>query len=177
MIEVRTGELGVVAGEVGADAVVRPVGTDFSAVTPAMRRFEQAAGEAVAKQSRLLGEIPLGAAVITAGGELPVDLIVHVAVRSPVENATRPVVRQGLVNALRRLNEWGAKTAAVAPLGTGAANLDAETAADLMLSTLAEHRAGSELERIVVVVEDAYQEAAFTGAVLRHLGDQAGTGA
>ena len=177
MIEVRTGELAEVAAEVAADAVVRPVGTDFSAVTPAMRRFEQAAGEAVAEQCRLLGDIPMGAAVITAGGALAVDLIVHVAVRSPDENATRPVVRQGLVNALRRLNEWGATSVAMAPLGTGAANLDAETAADLMLSTLVEHGSGVELERIVVVVEDAYQDAAFTSAALRHLGDQAGTGA
>ena len=177
MIEVRTGELADVAAEVRADAVVRPVGTDFSAVTPAMRRFEQAAGEAVAEQCRLLGDIPLGAAVITAGGALAVDLIVHVAVRSPVENATRPVVRQGLVNALRRLSEWGAKTAAMAPFGTGAANLDAETAADLMLATLAEHGGAGALDRVVVVVEDGYQEAAFTGAVLRHLGDQASAGA
>lgn len=177
MIEVRIGELAAVATEAGVDAVVRPVAADFSAVTPAMRRFEQAAGEAVAEQCRLLGDIPLGSAVITAGGALEANLIVHVAVRSATENATRPVVRQGFVNALRRLDEWGARTVAVAPLGTGAGNLDAETAADLMLSTLAGQRSEDGPERVVIVVEDAYQEAAFRGAALRHMGDQAGTGA
>lgn len=177
MIEVRLGELAVVSGEVGADAIVRPVTTDFSPVTAAMRRFEEAAGEAVAEQSGLLGDIPLGAAVITAAGDLDADLIIHVAVRSPTENATRPVIRQGLVNALRRVAEWGAETVAVAPLGTGAGNLDAETAADVMLAILAENTAsGDGPGHVVLVVEDGYQQAAFTGAVLRHVGDQAGIG-
>lgn len=172
MIEVRRGEL----AEVEADAIVRPVGTDFSAVTPAMRRFELAAGEAVAEQCRRLGEIPMGSAVITAAGELGADLIVHVAVRSATENATRPVVRQGFLNALRRVAEWEADTIAVAPLGTGAGNLDAETSADIMLTVLAEQVHGAGLPvRVVLVVEDAYQEAAFVGAVGRHIGEQAGT--
>ena len=173
MIVIERGEL----HDVAADAIVRPVATDFSAVTPAMRRFEQAAGEAVMQQCRQLGEIPPGSAVITAGGDLEADVIVHVAVRSTTENATRPLVRQGLVNALRRVTEWGAESVALAPLGTGAGNLDAETAADLMLEVLADHRAGSDQPgRVVVVVEDEYQEAAFRGAVARHLGGQASIG-
>ena len=173
MIEVRLGELAAVA----ADAIVRPVATDFTAVTPAMRAFERAAGEAVAAQCERLGEIPVGSAIITAGGALDVDLIVHVAVRSRTENASRPVIRQGMVNALRRVADWEAETVAMAPLGTGAGNLDAETAADIMLGVLAEHRAdGGAPERVIIVVDDTYQEAAFTAAVHRHLGDQAGIG-
>ncbi len=178
MIEIRAGELAEVAAEIGADAIVRPVSTDFSPVTRTMRRFEEAAGEAVAEQCRAVGDIPLGSAVITAAGALDADLIVHVAVRSPEENPSRPGVRRGFTNALRRLAEWGAGTVVVAPLGTGAGNLDAETAADIMLSVLAEQADGEGTpERVVVVVEDEYQQAAFAGAALRHLGDQAGTGA
>lgn len=173
MIEVRLGEL----HEEEAEALVRPVATDFTAVTPAMRRFEQAAGDAVAEQCRMLGEIPPGSAVITAPGELGAEVIVHVAVRSSTENATRPVVRLGLINALRRLTEWEASTVAMAPLGTGAGNLDAETSADLMLEVLAEHVAETgRPERVTLVVEDAYQEAAFTRAVARHMGGQASIG-
>ncbi|NIP79009.1 MAG: hypothetical protein GWM90_07330, partial [Gemmatimonadetes bacterium] len=52
MIEVRLGELAAVA----ADAIIRPVATDFTAVTPAMRAFERAAGGAVAAQCERLGE-------------------------------------------------------------------------------------------------------------------------
>ena len=173
MIEVRLGELATVR----TDAIVRPVATDFTAVTPAMRRFEQAAGDAVAAQCAQLGEIPGGSAIITAGGDLDVELIVHVAVRSRTENASRPVIRQGMINALRRIADWEAKAVAIAPLGTGAGNLDAETAADIMLEVLAEQLGDDGMpERVVLVVDDPYQEAAFKAAVHRHLGDQAGVG-
>ncbi len=172
MIEVRVGDL----SEAAVDAIVRPVAADFSAVTPAMRRFEQAAGESVAEQCRRMGEIPVGSAIITAAGALDADLIIHVAVRSGTENATGTAVRQGFLNALRRAAEWGSRSIAVAPLGTGAANLDAETAADIMLEVLAARvREGGGPERVVLVVEDAYQESAFVNAVNRHLGERTGT--
>ena len=172
MIEVRVGDL----AEAAVDAIVRPVAADFSAVTSAMRRFEQAAGESVARQCRRMGEIPVGSAIITAAGALDAQLIIHVAVRSDTENATGAVVRQGFLNALRRAAEWDARSIAAAPLGTGAATLDAETAADIMLEVLAERvRAGDGPERVVLVVEDAYQEAAFANAVSRHLGERTGT--
>ncbi|MFW5946964.1 MAG: macro domain-containing protein, partial [Gemmatimonadota bacterium] len=93
MIEVRIGDL----ADATADALIRPVATDFSAVTPAMRRFDGAAGTAVAEQCARLGEIPMGSAVITAAGDLDAQVIVHVAVRSSTENASRPVVRQGFL--------------------------------------------------------------------------------
>lgn len=173
MIEVRRAEL----AEVGAGAVLRPVACDFAPVNPAMGRFDRAAGPAVAEQCRQLGEIPMGSAVITAAGELSVDFVVHVAVRSVDEPSTPSVVQRGLLNGLRRLEEWGIGSVAIAPLGTGAGNLDAEESAGAMLPVLAEHlRNTGHLERVVLVVEDAYQEAAFRGAVARHAAELAGTG-
>lgn len=172
MIRIRVGDL----SEAAADAIVRPVAADFSAVTPAMRRFEQAAGESVAEQCRRMGEIPLGSAIITAAGDLDAQFIIHVAVRSAAENATATVVRQGFLNALRRAAEWDAGSIAVAPLGTGAGNLDAETSADIMLEVLAERvRSGDGPDQVVLVVEDEYQETAFRSAVDRRLGQETGT--
>lgn len=173
MIEVRVAEL----AEVEAGAVVRPVACDFTPVNPAMRRFDQEAGPAVAEQCRRMGEVPMGSAVITAGGELPADFVVHVAVRSTDEAATPAVVRRGLLNGLRRLEEWGIRSVALAPLGVGAGNLDAEESAAAMLPVLVDHvRATGHLERVVLVVEDAYQEAAFAAAVASFAKELAGTG-
>lgn len=164
MIEVRVAELaGLEAG-----AVMRPVSSDFSPVTPAMRRLDEAAGPAVAAQCARLGDLPVGSAVITAGGALPAGFIVHVAVRSPEENATQAGIRRGLRNGLRRLVEWEIESVAVAPLGTGAGNLDAEEAAAVMVPVLAEHlRSEAYPSRVVVAVEDAYQEGVFAAAVER----------
>jgi O-acetyl-ADP-ribose deacetylase (regulator of RNase III) len=172
MIDVRVGSLEAVA----AGAAVRPVASDFSPVTPAMARFDRAAGPAVAAQCERLGDLPLGSAVITAGGSLAVPFIVHVAVRSTEDNATSSVVRLGLVNGLRRLEEWAIEDAAIAPMGTGAGNLDPEEAAEVMVPVLADHLRGSAYPtRVVLVVDDDYQRAAFVAALARHAGELAGT--
>ncbi len=173
MIEVRVAEL----TEVAAEAVLRPVSADFSAVTPAMRRFDQVAGPQVAAQCARLGEIPVGSAVITQAGDLQADYIVHVAVRSAEENPSRTAVQRGLLNGLRRLQQWGIETVAVTPLGVGAGNLDAEESADAMLPVLVEHlRNSAHPSTVILVVEDAYQREAFGAAVARHAGERAGTG-
>ncbi len=169
MIEVRVGELATAP----TGAVVRPVATDFSPVTPAMRRFDEVAGPAVTEQCARLGDLPLGSAVITAAGELPTGFIVHVAVRSPTDNPTSAIVRQGLRNALRRLTDWDVESVALAPLGTGAGNLDAEESAAAMIPLLAEY----ERERgrplgMSVLVEDAYQKAAFEAELARLTGSR-----
>jgi O-acetyl-ADP-ribose deacetylase len=173
MIEVRIGRL---EDEV-VEAVLLPVSFDFSPVNPAMSRFQRAAGPAVAEQCARVGELPVGSAVITPGGDLPARFVVHAAVRSREENVTVGIVRRALLNGLRRLDEWGVGTVAVAPFGTGAGNLDAEEAAEAMLPTLAHHlRSSDRLSRVALVVEDEYQRSAFAAAVARHAPELAATG-
>lgn len=167
MIRVEIGDLTTVR----AEAIIRPVSTDFSPVTPSMRRLDEAAGPLVEQQCQRLGEMPVGSAAITAAGELPADFLIHVAVRSPLDNVSPAAVRRGLTNALRRLAEWDIATAALAPLGVGAGNLDAEEAAALMVPLLVEHaRAGTGTARLTVVVEDDYERSAFEAALTRHGG-------
>lgn len=173
MIEVVVGQL----EEAAAGAALRPVACDLAPVNPAMARFDRAAGEAVEQQCRQLGELPLGSAVITAGGDLAVPFVVHVAVRSAEEATTASVVGRGLLNGLRRLEEWGIEAVAMAPLGTGAGNLDAEESAEAMLPVLARHlQSASYPSHVTIVVENDYQRAAFAAAVARHAPDRARTG-
>ncbi|HUG40059.1 MAG TPA: macro domain-containing protein [Longimicrobiales bacterium] len=172
MIEVRIAEL----ADIEAGAVMRPVASDFSPVTPAMRRLDLAAGPMVEQQCARMGELPVGSAVITAGGGVAAAFIVHVAVRSAEENATETGVRRGLRNGLRRLVEWEIESVAVAPLGTGAGNLDAEEAAEVMIPVLAEHlRAAPYPSRVALVVDDEYQLSVFAAAVERLAGAERGS--
>lgn len=171
MIEVRVGELAAAV----AGAVIRPVAADFSPVTPAMRRFSEAAGPVPAEQCAALGELPLGSAVITAAGAVEADFIVHVAIRTATDNPTPAVVRQGLLNALRRIDDWAIDVVALAPLGTGAGNLDAEESASVMVPVLLSYeRESGRSFQATIVVEDAYQEAVFGAAVARLTGAQPG---
>lgn len=135
MIRIVVGDL----ADTTAEAVLRPVSSEWTAVTPAMRRLEVAAGPTVEAQCRTLGELPVGSAVITPAGELSARFMIHVVVRSIDEPVTETGVRRGFQNGLRRLTEWGIAQVAMPPLGTGAGNLDADEAAAIMVPALLEH--------------------------------------
>jgi len=158
VIRVERGELAAAT----AAAVLRPVTSEWAAVTPASRRLEVALGTSLAEQCRATGELPVGAALVTPGGALGFELAVHVAVRS----ATEPVSPAGVVRALRaglrRLDEWGVRSVAMPPLGTGAGNLDIEEAAELSIPVLLEHMDSCAFPgEVVIVVESEYEQDVF----------------
>jgi O-acetyl-ADP-ribose deacetylase len=165
LIAVRQGEI----AEARTTAILRPVTAEWSAVNPAMRRLELAAGPTLEAQCSRLGELPVGSAVITpAGGALHVQLMVHVIVRSAVEPVSEAGIVRALQNGLRRLAEWGVESVALPPLGTGAGNLDAEDSARLMLPLLLEATAREGgLARVEIVVDSAYELEVFLGCAGR----------
>jgi O-acetyl-ADP-ribose deacetylase len=171
VIRIVQGEL----ADAAIDAVLRPVTAEWTPVTHAMRRLEMAAGEAPAEQCRRLGELPVGSAVITPAGDLPAQFLIHAVVRSVDEPVTGSGVRRALLNGLRRLAEWGIERVAMAPLGTGAGNLDADEAAAIMIPVLIEHMQGdgppSEVE---IYVDTEYEKDAFERQLALHGG--AGSG-
>jgi O-acetyl-ADP-ribose deacetylase (regulator of RNase III) len=70
-------------------------------------------------------------------------------------------VRRAFVAGLRRLEEWGIRRVAMPLLGTGAANLDAEESAALLVGVLAEAEAeGWAPAEVVIVADSDYEEAA-----------------
>lgn len=159
MIEVRVGRL----EEAEAQALLRPVAADGSAVTAAMRRFEAAAGPAPAAQFERQGDLPVGSATLTGAGELGADFIVNVVVRSASEPVTEAGVERGLINGLRRVREWAIDHVALVPIGTGAGNLDPEVAAGLLARVLdAERHEGL---RVTVLAESEYEREIVTRAL------------
>ncbi len=160
-------ELGVLA-ETRASALLNPVDAEQSAATPAARRVEMLAGPAALAQLAPLGELPVGAASITSGGELAAQFLIHVVVRSREDGVTRGGVRRALQNALRRAVEWGIPEIATPPLGTGAGNLDAEESAAVMVPVLREHlRTSPYPSRVRIVVESEYELEAFRRELAR----------
>lgn len=168
----------IVQGDLAAadtEAVLRPVTAEWTAVTHAMRRLEIAAGEVPAEQCRRLGELPVGSAVITQAGDLPAQFMIHVIVRSVDEPVTEAGVRRALQNGLRRIAEWGIRRVAMAPLGTGAGNLDADEAASIMIPVLLEQvRAGGPPSEVEIYVDSDYEKDVFERHYAVH--DAAATG-
>ena len=171
MIAVRLGELEKLA----ASAILWPVTAEWGAVTPAMRRFEIAAGAGVDEQCRRMGDLPVGSAIVTAAGDLPAELLIHAVVRSATEPVSETGVAKALLNALRRADEWGIEELALPPLGTGAGNLDAEVAAEVMVPILVEWlRSDRHPHRVIVVVETEYELDVFERGARQ--AEAAGTG-
>jgi O-acetyl-ADP-ribose deacetylase (regulator of RNase III) len=165
MIRVLHAEL----ADTDAAAVMRPVSAEWDPVTPATRRLELAAGMGLVEACRRLGDLPVGSAVITGAGDLRSEFMVHVVVRSIDEQVTEAIVRRGLQNGLRRLAQMRIESVAMAPLGTGAGNLDTEDSAREMIPILLEHLAdGAEPSRIDLIVDCDYDKEVFERELKRY---------
>jgi O-acetyl-ADP-ribose deacetylase len=165
MIRVLQGDL----AKAETAAILRPVSAEWEPVTPATRRLEIAAGTELIDQCQKLGELPVGSAVITSAGALPVEFMVHVVVRSREERVTVPVIQRGLRNGLRRIHEYGISSVTMPPIGTGAGNLDPEEVAEEMVQILLEHTQTHELpSNIDVMVDSAYEKDAFERELKRY---------
>jgi O-acetyl-ADP-ribose deacetylase (regulator of RNase III) len=173
VIQVVRGELATTT----AEAVLRPVSAEWTAVTPAMRRLELAAGLELERQCRTLGELPVGSAVITSAGELAAQFMIHVIVRSMEEPVTSGGVRRGLDNGLRRIDEWGIQRLAMAPLGTGAGNLDVDDAAAIIVPALIERiRRGHPPRDVEIYVDSDYEKDVFERHIATELAASAEDG-
>jgi O-acetyl-ADP-ribose deacetylase (regulator of RNase III) len=155
MIDVRVDDLAFYEGE----AIARPVNALLGATTPVMRKLEVAAGSAFTDTLRVSEPMQVGSAVVTAAGDLRVELLIHGVVSSDDEPATRATVRRALLSALQRAAAFQIRELAMAPFGLGAGNLDIEDSAAIMREVIAEHMKRSAFPtRVIVIAENAIEE-------------------
>lgn len=164
MIRVVVDDLAAVA----ADAVVRPTNGDLEAITPALRRLELAAGPGFRDLCRVQRELGVGAAVVTPGGELNAELVVHAVIMTRSEAVTKAGVRRAVTAALRQSEQWHIGTLALPPLGTGAGQLSPEDAADALLPVVEEHQRNAEHPaNVFIVVETELEREIFEARLAR----------
>jgi O-acetyl-ADP-ribose deacetylase (regulator of RNase III) len=164
VIDVRVEDLAFYSG----GAIVRPATATLGATTPLLRRLELAGGKRLLDQLSVAEPLPLGSAVVTAAGELPVELMVHAIVSSETERVSRDGVRRALRSALERTVAWQIAEVAIPPFGLGAGNLDIDESAELMADELARHLATSPFPKHVTLVAETPDEAlALEGAIAR----------
>jgi O-acetyl-ADP-ribose deacetylase (regulator of RNase III) len=158
VIEVRTDDLAFVS----ADAIARPVDAELRATTPLMRRLEMAGGEPLARHLRVNEPLAVGSAVVTAAGELNVELLIHGVVSSDTEAASRSSVRQAVSGALQRAADFGIEHLAITPFGIGVGNLDVEESAEVIADVLRRHRQTAKYPTMItVVVETEFEREVF----------------
>lgn len=162
-IEVRLDDLAFYEGE----AIARPVNAMLGATTPVMRKLERAAGAAFADKVRVSEPMPVGAAVVTNAGDLPVELLIHGVVSSDDEPVTRATVRLALMSAMQRAVAFQIRELAIAPFGLGAGNLDIEESAEVMVEVLTEHMKRAAFPAAVLIVAETEHEEQVFRARLR----------
>lgn len=156
-----------------ADAIARPVDAELRAITPVMRRLEEAAGGALTNQLRVHEPLDVGAAVVTAAGGVQADLMIHAVVMTRDEPVTRGGIQRATTSSLQRARDWKVAHLAFAPLGLGAGNLDVDEVAQVMLGAISDHSSRSEFPReVTIVVETDVEADAFRAERSRHWRDE-----
>jgi O-acetyl-ADP-ribose deacetylase (regulator of RNase III) len=153
---------------VAADAIVRPATALLEPTAPALRRLEQAGGAAFWNQVRTDRELAVGSAVVTGGGALAVELVIHAIIRSVAEPVTRDTVRRALTAALQRAADWQLGHLALPPLGTGAGGLALEDAAEIMGAIFAALPGPNGFPRDVTIVVENEEEHQVVEAFIRN---------
>jgi O-acetyl-ADP-ribose deacetylase (regulator of RNase III) len=167
VIEVRVDDLAFYDGE----AIVRPVNADLGATTPLLRRLETAAGTGLQHDLQKHEALAVGSAVVSAAGQLPVELLVHAVVSSDEEPVSVSSVRRALTSALQRAVDWQIGALAIPPFGLGAGNLAIEDSAAVLAEVLAEHRGrGARFPEVITVVAETPDEASVLVQSLRQKG-------
>jgi O-acetyl-ADP-ribose deacetylase (regulator of RNase III) len=148
---------------VDADAIVNSANNDLvmgGGVSGAIRRV---AGQAVQDECHKIGTVPLGTAVITSGGLLKAQWIIHAAVNPLGMWADAKSVRNATKAALKRADENKIKRLAFPALGTGAGALAVERCADILLEEVMKHCENDQtsLEEVMFVLYDEKPFAIF----------------
>ncbi len=135
MIDVVVDDL----ASVEVDAVVRPATETLEPASAAQRQLERIGGPRFQQQLETRAPLVVGAATVTAGGDLPSEFVIHAIIRSASEQVSRSGVRRAMVSTLQQAAAWQFRAVAVPPLGTGPGNLALEDSAEIICDVLHSH--------------------------------------
>ena len=155
------------------DGLLLSMGAELDPPTGVEASLLQGAGEEVRRRLSALGEMPVGGAVVTPGGDLPVEMMIHVVIRSREEAVSERTLTQAFRHGLEQATRWEVERLAVPVLGVGAGNLDVEVAAEILVRVFRDHRrANSHPRTLVLLTRTPYEEE----AALRARGQAEGHG-
>jgi O-acetyl-ADP-ribose deacetylase (regulator of RNase III) len=119
-------------------------------------------GPTIQKELDELAPVDPGEAVVSAGGKLKADHIIHAVGPKFLEPDLERKLRTTVGNTLRRAQEAGIRRLAMPAMGAGYYGIDAGVCARVMLEGIREHAGGETcLEEIIICVLDTPQYNAF----------------
>ncbi|HET8648578.1 MAG TPA: macro domain-containing protein, partial [Gemmatimonadales bacterium] len=135
------------------DAVIRPADEWLAPVTTASSRLDQQAGPRFADQRRVASPLDLGAAVVTGGGDLTAQFVLHVVIQSAEQSTDLATIRRALASAWHRAMEWRLTRVASPLIGAGPGRLGPEEAAELLAGSVPEPDESGFQPQLTIVLE------------------------
>lgn len=126
-------------------------------------------GVEIERDAMAQGPIPIGDAVVTGAGRLPMTCVVHAAVMGQDLRTDERLVRRATASALEAARARGVRSIALPALGTGVGGFPLERCAEVMIHAVREH-AAAPLARVVFVLWGQAAFDAFDRVARRELG-------
>jgi O-acetyl-ADP-ribose deacetylase (regulator of RNase III) len=142
------------------DAIVNAANTDLRLGLGVAGAIRERGGPAIQAECDAHGPIALGAAALTAGGELPSGHVIHAAVLALGTGVSEPVIRAATRASLELARAHGFRSIAFPALGTGVGGFPLQRCAEIMLEETRAHLAGEttlETVQFVLFGEPAYR--------------------
>lgn len=162
MIRVVVADLAVIA----VDAVVRPANDLLDPVSSATGQLDARAGEHFTTLRRVQAPLDVGAAVVTAAGDLAAEFVLHVVIQSEERAVARDTVRRALVSAWQRAGDWQLGRVATPLVGVSAGGLTIEEAAGLLAETFRDRPAAPLYPAELQIVVERADEVPVIEAVI-----------
>jgi O-acetyl-ADP-ribose deacetylase (regulator of RNase III) len=124
------------------DAVVRSADDKLRPIGAASEALDRAAGDRFADQRRVQSALEVGAAVITGGGALAAEFVLHIVIQGGDRAASRETICKALTSAWHRAEGWQLTTVGAALSGLGGPILTPQEAAVALIETFRD-RAGA----------------------------------
>ena len=148
-----------------ADAVVRPATSQLESVSDPTRVDQLAASPGWHPLPRDR-PLDIGAAVVTDGGSLAADFVIHAVVSSPTKALSVDGVERAIQSVLERANDWEFSRIAMPLLGCGASQLGMAAAAQAIIDTVLAGRTATYPTEVCIVV-DSEEDKSVVDAFLR----------
>lgn len=149
-----------------ADAIVRPATIRLAPTTPAAERVDRAGGPAFQRGMDLREDLVVGAAVVTAGGGLAAEFVIHAVVAIEPTQVTAKGLTRAWRSVLERAREWQFAHIATPPLHPGSPEYGLGDVASAMAEVLRETgETGGFPASVSFVVDSEEDRAVFTAAL------------
>ncbi|MBN2603300.1 MAG: macro domain-containing protein [Candidatus Thermoplasmatota archaeon] len=136
--------------QVRCDGIVNPANSSGYMGGGVAGAIKRAGGSIIEKQAVMQAPIPVGGAVITTGGNLPCNFVIHApTMERPAMHIGLENVKVATIAALKIASNKKLKSIAIPGMGTGVGGVDKKAAAKAMMSIVKEFE--DKFEKIILV--------------------------